>query len=553
MKRFFVAAITFLCLFPAFGQNNRADQEAAKAMELFFNVFQNVNVFYVDSINSQKLVEKAINSMLEELDPYSEYIGGEAMQDFAFQTTGKYAGIGSLIRQRGEWVEIAQPYKDTPSDRAGLKAGDRLLEIDSVVLKSLGSPKVSSMLKGDANTKFKLKVRPIADTNSVREVEITRERISIPSVPYFGMVNDSVGYIQFTSFTDQSAVEVEYAINMLKKNQEFSSLILDLRSNGGGVVDQAIKVVSFFVDANTEVVSMQGKGGQENRVYKTNSPPLAKDIKLAVLINSTSASASEIVAGAVQDLDRGVVVGARSYGKGLVQTSRQVSDKALLKLTIAKYYTPSGRCIQALDYTHRRDDGSVEHVPDSVIREFKTVNGRKVYDGGGINPDVKVDAQYWGKFTAILAAFGFIDDFANLYAAYNNVVPLKSFEVNDQIYDQFVKFMQDKSITYKSASEIALEKLKKEAKSEKYIDRIDSLIIEIESKIKEDKNTALINFKSEIQEAIENAIINRWYYNSGVIEKAISNGDKEIDKAIEILANDKLYYDIVKNQDTTKN
>lgn len=532
---------------------SKSDLEAAKAMETFFNVFQNLNVFYVDSINSKKLSTKAITSMLSDLDPYTEFISDEGLAEFDFQTTGKYAGIGSLIRQRGEWVEIAEPYKGTPSDRAGLKAGDRLLEIDAKDLKGVSTAKVSSMLKGDPNTEVKIKFRPISDTNTTKEVSIIREKISVPSVPYFGMVSDSVGYIQFTSFTDQSASEVEHALTQLKKSSKFNSVILDLRGNGGGVIDQAVKIVSFFVDNGTAVVSLKGKNGQENRTYSTKSAPIAKDIKLAILLSSGSASSSEIVAGAIQDLDRGVIIGRRSFGKGLVQTSRPVDKNAILKLTIAKYYTPSGRCIQALDYSHRRNDGSVEHIPDSIIQEFKTVGGRKVYDGGGINPDVKVDAQYWSKFTAILTAFGFLDDFANVYAAQNAPVSAKDFVVTDQIYDKFVSFMQDKTITYKSASEIALENLKKEATNEKYLDRISELLTEIEGKIKEDKNTELKNFADEIKEALANSIVNRWHYNSGVIERAISRGDKEVDKAIEVLKNNKEYQRIIKSQDTSRN
>lgn len=561
VKRFIISTLAMLAFVSVYGQSsvtpakqpNASDLELGKSMELFFNVFQSVNVFYVDSVKPKKLVEKAIVTMLDELDPYSEYISGDAMADFDFQTTGKYAGIGSLIRQRGEWVEIAEPYKGTPSDRAGLKAGDRLIAIDSVSLKGLGSPKVSSMLKGDPNTTFKLRFRPISDTLTEREVSLTREKISVPSVPYFGMVADSIGYIQFISFTDESANEVERAIVELKKNPKFKKLILDLRGNGGGVVDQAIKIVSFFVNNGTNVVSLKGKEKQGDRVYSTKNNPIAKDIQLAVLINNGSASASEIVSGAIQDLDRGVVIGRRSYGKGLVQTTRPVDKNALLKITIAKYYTPSGRCIQALDYTHRREDGSVEHIPDSIIKEFKTVNGRKVYDGGGINPDVKVDAQYWSKFTAILAAYGFTDDFANIYAVENEPVPAKDFVVTDEVYEQFVKFMQDKTITYKSASEIALANLKKEATSEKYIDRINDLIAEIESKIKEDKNVELKNFSEEIKEALANSIVNRWHYNSGVIERAINKGDKEVEKAIEVLSNNAEYRKILKEQDTTRN
>lgn len=534
--------------------NSEQDYKMGKAMETFFNLFRSVNMFYVDTTAPDKMVKTAIDAMLDELDPYTEYIPENQMDDFDFMTTGKYAGIGSLIRQRGAWVEISEPYKGTPSDRAGMKAGDRLVEIDGVSLKNLGSEKVSSMLKGEANTTFRLKYVPIKDTTKMVEVVITREKILVPSVPYSGYIKDSIGYIRFTNFTEDGARQVREAYHRLRSTGNLKGLIIDLRGNGGGIVDGAIDIAGMFIPEGSTVTTLQGRTSQSNKVYKSKHAPVDLKLPLAVLINSSSASASEILAGALQDMDRAVIIGNRSFGKGLVQTTRPVTNNSLLKITIAKYYTPSGRCIQAIDYTHRNDDGSVKHIPDSLIREFKTLAGRKVYDGGGINPDIKTKNQLWSKFVAILMAYGFVDDFANIYAAKNPAQPLKTFKVDDKIYNQFTAFMADKSIDYTSPTQTALNELKKQAQNEKYLDQIKELVDSIEAKIKDDKNALLKSRADEVKEVLSNAIITRWYYNSGANEYTLLNSDdNDLNAAIETLSNPQKYNKILKEQDTSKN
>lgn len=531
------------------------DVELAKQMEILLSVYRDANLFYVDSTKPDEMVNDALKGMLSELDPYTEYIPATAMDDFEFQVTGKYAGIGSLIRQRGtgdkSWVEISEPYEGTPSDKAGLKAGDRLLEIDGQSLQGLGSQRVSAMLKGDPDTKFTLKYRPLSDTTTTRSIEITRRKIAIAGVPYFGMVGDGVGYVRLNTFTEGSAREVREAIGKLHEQGGVQSLILDLRGNGGGSVGEAIDIVGLFVPRNTEALKIQGRVAQTSATYRTRVEPTYRDLPLAVLVNSSSASASEIVAGALQDLDRAVIMGQRSFGKGLVQSPRPMPYNGLLKITTAKYYTPSGRCIQALDYTHRRDDGSVGHVPDSLIKAFKTTVGRTVYNGGGIMPDVKIEAEYLSKFTAILTAYGFIDDFANLYAA-QNAKPATRFELDDKIYDRFVKFMSDKTIEYESLSSRKLKDLVEAAKKEKYTDKISADLQSIADKIKDDKMQELETFKEELKDMIASAIVTRWAYARGAIEHSITD-DTEIDQARALLANRSEYKRILTEQDTDKN
>lgn len=536
-------------------KNTERDMELSRQMEILLSVYRDANLLYVDSTKADKMTQDALKAMLSKLDPYTEYIPAQDMDEFEFQTTGKYGGIGSLIRQRGvgdkSWVEISEPYEGTPSDKAGLKAGDRLLEIDGVSLQGLGSPKVSSMLKGDPDTKFTLKYRPLADTMTTRTVELTRRRIAVPSVPYYGVLDGDIAFIRLNTFTEGSAKEVREALAKLKTEKPIKGLVLDLRGNGGGIVGESIDIINLFVPRGVQALKIQGRVPQLGATFTTRMEPIEKDLPLVVMINSSSASASEIVAGALQDLDRAVIVGQRSFGKGLVQSPRPVPYNGMLKITTAKYYTPSGRCIQALDYTHRREDGSVGTIPDSLIKTYTTSGGRKVYDGGGIMPDIKLESQYLSKFAAILIAYGFVDDFANIYAA-QNARPKERFVVDDKIYDKFVKFMADKEIVYESMSSRKLKELADVAKKEKYDEKISKEIESIGEKIKDDKNQELITFKDEIKDILASSILTRWAYARVAIEESLSEDD-EVEKAVEILKNPTEYHRILKEQDTTKN
>lgn len=537
----------------AVAQSDRADYRVGKSMELLINVFKEANLYYVDSVDSDKMLKDAAKGMLEKLDPYTEYIPSSEMDDFETLTTGKYAGVGALIRQRGPWVEVIEPYKNTPSDRVGLKAGDRIVSIDGKSLKGATSELVSSMLRGDAGTSFRLVISPITDTTTTKELIIKREQIFQPSVPYYGFIgSEGVGYIRLDSFTEDCYSEILSAIKEMSREREMKGLVIDLRQNGGGIVGEAVKIASLFLPKGTKIVSLKGKIKEMDTDYVTKSAPVEPHLPLAILMSSISASASEILAGSLQDLDRAVIVGQRSYGKGLVQNTRPLGYDSYLKITTAKYYTPSGRCIQALDYTNRKEDGSVGHIPDSLIVEYNTAAGRKVYNGGGVQPDVPLEGEYYGKFTAILTAYGFIDDFANIFATQNKPVTIDSFTVDDRTYEQFVDFMKDKTIQYESATAKKLKELRLFAEREKYADRLKEEFASIEQKIAEDKMSEMRAFEKEIREVLAGEIIKRWYYADGYIKYGIK-ADGEVIKAAEILENHDEYHRILTEQNTKKN
>ena len=390
----------------------RNDFGLGRNMEITVNMMRELSLNYVDPVDPDKLMEGAAEGMVRDLDPYTEFIPEEQMSDFELLTTGKYGGVGSLIRQKGDWVKIAQPYKGSPADRAGLKIGDKILAIDGKDAKGFTTEQVSSRLKGEPGSKVKVTVEHL--DGSTETVTLQRERISIPGVPYTGWVADGIGYIRHSDFTEGCYEDMRAAVEKLRTGGELKGLILDYRSNGGGIMQEAIKILGMFVPKGTEVVSTKGRTEDSRQVYHTSSEPILPDLPLAVLINGNSASASEIVTGALQDLDRAVVIGQRSYGKGLVQSPRPLGYNAMLKLTTAKYYIPSGRCIQAIDYSHSQE-GSVKAIPDSLITEYRTRAGRKVYDGGGITPDIRTEPEYISRFAMTLYALGFIEDFGDDY------------------------------------------------------------------------------------------------------------------------------------------
>lgn len=535
----------------------RRDLEIGRSMETFFNIFREVNLNYVDTTSPAGMIKEAGNAMLEGLDPYTEYLPAEEMADFETMTTGKYAGLGALIRKSsdGRWIEVAEPYRGTPSDKAGLKAGDRILSVDGIDMQGQEVAFASDRMRGKAGTVATLVICPITDTTVTKTITVKRERISVPAVPYYGWVKDStgkdsVGYIRLNSFTENCAAEVRAALAALQHNHSpLKGLILDLRDNTGGILGEAVKIVGLFVPRNTTVVTTKGRVPEMNATYRTVGEPVAPTVPLAVLINSASASASEIVAGSLQDLDRAVIMGQRSFGKGLVQSTRPVGENGYIKLTTAKYYTPSGRCIQAMDYSHRNEDGSVGHVPDSLIASFRTAGGRTVYDGGGIMPDVKLPAEYLSKFTAILLGTGYVDDFANAYAV--SQLPTRTFAVNDSLYHVFCGFMADKPITYESATGRLLGQLRKMAEREKYSERIAGELEAIAVKIKDDKAAELKAFGAEIKDVLADAVITRWYYDAGRIEYMLRR-DGTARKAAGILLDKGEYTRIITTQDTDK-
>ncbi len=507
--------------------------EIAKNLDIYHTLFRELNMFYVDEVNPNKLVKTSIDKMLGSLDPYTNFISEDEMEDFRFMTTGEYAGIGALISKQNNTIVIAEPYEGFPAQKFGLKAGDILLEVEGKATDAMSTEDVSTLLKGPANKPVKIKYQRPGEKKPTT-VDVVREKISIDAVPYSGMLDEKTAYIRLSNFTANCSKEVKDAFLELKKNKP-ESLILDLRGNPGGLLMESVEIVNLFVPKGSEIVSTRGKVTQWDKVYKANSNPIDTTIKIAVLTNRGSASASEIVAGAIQDLDRGIVVGTRTFGKGLVQTTRDLSYNTKLKVTTAKYYIPSGRCIQALDYAHRNDDGSVGHIPDSLITEFTTKKGRKVYDGGGVAPDVKIESDEISSLAIAMITKFMIFDFATKFANENATIPQpEQFEITDDIYKQFTDFIKSKDFKYEPQSKDEMDGLIKMAKQEKYYDVAAKEFEALKAKLEPNLDKDLGLFREDISQLLEDEIVSRYYYQKGAIRAAI-NDDKGIKKAVEEL------------------
>ena len=516
--------------------------EIAKNLDIFTTLYKELNTFYVDETNAGDLMKKAIDEMLKSLDPYTNYIPESEIEDFRFQTTGQYGGIGAMITKTGDYVVISEPYENFPAQKAGLMAGDRIIEINGVSAKGKTTEEVSKILKGQPNTSVTILIdRP--HTEKPFEVKFDRERVSVASVPYSEFLKEGIAYIRLRSFTRNCSNDLKNAIIDLKKDQNLQGLILDLRGNPGGLLNESVNIVNLFVEKGEEVVSTRGKIKSWDKSYVANNKALDTRLPLVVLINSSSASASEIVSGSLQDLDRAVVIGQRSYGKGLVQQTRKLSYNAQLKLTVAKYYIPSGRCIQALDYSHRNDDGSVGKVPDSLMTSFFTRNGREVKDGGGILPDIITTPGKYGMLIASLFKERLFFDYATHYRFLNDSIS-KTFVFSDIDFVNFQSYLKDKEYTYKTKTEQQLEELKEEAKGEKYFTGFSEEYEALADKMQENKEDDLENSKNDIKEILTAEIMSRYYFQKGRI-KAGLNFDVEVKQAIEILEDKQRYNDIL--------
>jgi len=518
------------------------DFRIAKNLDIFFSLFRELNTFYVDQIDPDKVIKAGIDNMLKTLDPYTVYFPESEADDFAILTTGKYGGIGSLVRNSGDYVVISEVYKGFPADKAGIKPGDLLKKVDGFSLKGLPTDKVSEKLKGNPGTDINLTI----DRNGKEtDYPLKREKIIMAPVPYFGMLDSKTGYIRFTNFTQNCIDDVKSALISLK-NSNAQQIILDLRGNPGGLLTEAVEIVNLFTAQGTEVVSTKGKVKQFDEDFKTTKQPVDEKIPLAIIINRGSASASEIVAGAIQDLDRGVIVGQRSYGKGLVQITRPLSYNTQLKVTTAKYYIPSGRCIQARDFSHPNDDGSVGIIPDSLISEFKTKNGRSVKDGGGITPDIETLPDPLSQISSELFMRNFIFDFATKYYwSHPDIESPEQFAFTDKDYDDFKEFLLDRKFSYKTSTEESLNELITNAKKEKYYDIHKDLFNDLEKDIAHNLEQDLKMFRPEITDLIEDEIISRYFYESGAIEWTIRKDD-QILKARDVLNNKEEYSSILK-------
>ena len=524
-------------------------------MEIMVNMMRELSLQYVDEVKPEKLMAGGAAGMVRNLDPYTQYMSESEMEQFETLATGKYGGIGATIRMKRDssGVVIAQPYKGSPADLAGLKIGDKFLTIEGEDVTKCTTSDISSKLKGTPGTKVRLSIERV-ETGKVEEFEITRARIAIPGVPYAGFVRDGIGYISHSDFSDGCYDEMRAAVERLRQEGELKGLILDYRDNGGGSLPEAVKILSMFLPKGTEVVTMKGRTEQSKRSYVTDANPVLADVPVVALISGNSASAAEIVCGALQDMDRAVLMGQRSFGKGLVQSVLPLGYDSYLKLTTAKYYIPSGRCVQRINYSAHNDNSGREIIPDSLIREFKTRNGRKVYDGKGLMPDVETEAEYISTFAVMLYNMGYIEDFLDGYVRRNPNLKVdnRTFSISDKDYDDFVKFMADKDVPFNSRTRSALEALKRDAKDERYDAAFAEELQQIESKLKDSKEDNLQTYRREVCDLINGDIILRHNYHAGVVEHNIVS-DSTVMKAVELLCDKSRYEQILREQDTKKN
>ncbi len=534
--------------------STKDDMGLGRNMEIMVNMMRELNLQYVDEVSPDKLMGDGAQGMVRNLDPYTQYMSEEEMTDFEVMATGKYGGIGATIRMKRDssGVVISQPYKGSPSDLAGLKIGDKFVRIDDEDVTKCTTAEVSSRLKGTPGTKVKLAIKRLM-TGKVEEMEITRARIAIPGVPYAGFLEDGIAYIRHADFSDGCYDDMRAMVERLRQEQTIRGVVLDYRDNGGGSVSEAVKILSMFVPKGETVLEMKGRTERSKREYRTESVPVLGDVPVVALISPTSASASEIVCGALQDLDRAVLMGQRSYGKGLVQSVVPLGYNAYLKLTTAKYYIPSGRCVQRISYNHD-DNQKDENLPDSLINEFSTRNGRKVYDGKGLMPDVKIEPEYISTFAVMLYNLGYIEDYLDEWMRKhpNMTIDNKTFSISDEDYEAFVKFMADKDVPYQSQTRDALEQLKKRAKDERYDDAFAEDLKQIESKLKDQKADNLRHYRREITDLINSDVVLRHNYYEGVVEYNLRS-DSTVRKAVELLRDGERYKEILTKQDTQRN
>ena len=513
--------------------------EVSKNLDIFSSLYREVNMYYVDSVDPGKIMKKGIDEMLSSLDPYTNYIPESNIEDYRFMTTGQYGGIGAVIRPKGDYVIVSDPYEGFPADKAGLRAGDVILEIDGKTTKNKKTDEISRALKGSPKTEVKLLIKREGEEKPFEKI-LMREEIKVKPVPYYGMLDNKIGYIKLNSFTENCAKDVAEALKELKLKNNLSGLVLDLRGNPGGLLHEAVNTSNIFIPRGQEIVSTKGRYKDADRPYKAVNEAIDTELPLAVLVNSGSASASEIVSGSLQDLDRAVVIGQRTFGKGLVQTTRPLSYNSQLKITTSKYYIPSGRCIQALDYTHRNEDGSVGKIPDSLVSEFKTKAGRKVYDGGGIKPDYTTTLKKMNPICNSLVSKSIIFDYASRYRTLHATIPSGDFVLSNADWTDFLTYISDKEYDYITKSEKSLEDFKKNAEDELYLSTLKTDIETLQSKLKHNKQEDIEKNKTDIVSLLEDEIASRYGYQQGRIKESLTH-DMEVKKAIEVL-NDKITY-----------
>ena len=542
-KKIIIAVAISVSTFLSFGF---ADNyfELSKNLDIFSTLLKELNTYYVDDTKPGELMKTGIDAMLQSLDPYTNYIPESAIEDYRFMTTGQYGGIGALIHKDSNQIIVSEPYEGFPAFKAGLKAGDVILQVDENKVDGKNSSEISQLLRGQSGSALKVTIqRPNTPEPMVKE--LVRENIKINDVPYYKMLDDQIGYIKLSSFTATASSEFIAAFNDLKE-KGMKELVFDLRGNGGGLLIEAVDIVNIFIPRGKKVVETRGKLKKWDAVYNTRKEPIDVNIPVAILVDGGSASASEIVSGTLQDYDRTVIIGRQTFGKGLVQQTRPLSYNAQLKVTVAKYYIPSGRCIQRIDYSNKNDLGKAQSVPDSLIGSFKTVvNKRPVKDGKGIKPDIFTEEESLSMLTATLMRNFHVFNYATeYYLNHSTIAPAKDFKLTDEEYSKFISYLNDKKYSYSTQSEDALKELKKIAKEEKYFEHAENEYTALLEKLTPSKDEDLIRFKSEIKLLLENEIISRYYYQDGRIEQSL-NSDKDVLEAVEVLKNKKKYNEIL--------
>jgi carboxyl-terminal processing protease len=541
-KAFFILLGLILVTTVAFSPSERYF-EIAKNLDIFASLFKEVNSLYVDEVNPNKLMRTGIDAMLSSLDPYTNYISEDEVEDYRTMNTGQYGGIGAVTRQIGKRTVVTMIMEGYPAQRGGLKIGDEVVKIDQIELSKVTSEEAGNLMKGQLGTSVSLTVKRPGATQPLI-LTFKREKIKVNNVPHFTMVSPETGYIQLVDFTPDAGKEVRNALGNLKEKGA-SSIILDLRGNPGGLLMEAVNICNLFISKGKLVVSTKGKVAENNLTYETLNNPVDTEIPVIVLIDRGSASASEIVAGTLQDYDRGVILGEKSYGKGLVQISRPLSYNSQLKVTTAKYYTPSGRCIQVLDYTHRREDGSVDAVPDSLKQAFKTTQGRTVYDGGGIDPDVVLKGRSYHPVVQILYQSGYLFDYATEYVA-THTAPAnsKSFQFSDADYQSFIQWMKGKPYTYTTSLDESLKKIKQQAMYEKNYEEIKSMLESIDKTVSEKRKNDLQLHKEQLKQALEADILSRYFLEKGFVEAGFKY-DAEVAEAVTLFKDQQRYKKIL--------
>jgi carboxyl-terminal processing protease len=546
MKKTTSIALTLVLLLgiSAFSPPGQRYFEIAKNLDIFATLFKEVNTLYVDEVNPNQLIRTGIDAMLNSLDPYTNYIPEDEVETYRTMNTGQYGGIGAVTRQFGKRVVVSMVYADYPAAKGGLKIGDEIIKMDGVELAKLTMEQSNQLMRGQIGKAVSLTViRPGQDKPF--ELSFKREKIKINNVPYYGMVSDNVGYVTLSDFTIDAAKEVKNAVVALKEKGA-TSIVLDLRGNPGGILQEAVAICNIFLSKGKHVVSTRGKIKESNLSYETTFAPVDLEMPVVVLVDRGSASASEIVAGTLQDYDRAVILGEKSYGKGLVQLSRPLSYNSQVKITTAKYYTPSGRCIQVLDYSHRRPDGSVESVPDSLKKPFKTTNGRIVYDGGGIDPDIMVTANETPEIAQALHYNGYFFDYASqYYLKHATVAASGQFDITDQEYQEFASWVKQKEVQYHSHLDNLVERLKEQSKEDHVYDDIKPHLEQVMGKIAEGRKKDLTTYKETLKSMLAQEIAIRYYFEKGATETRFRY-DQELKAALQLLNTPQEYKKILK-------